>query len=129
MPDAEVGRVYLPAEWLAAARIAPADLAAPEHRAQLARWAARLVEMAAGYRISARIGAARLPFRSRLAVLAADAIYGAIGERVVARGTAAWDQRARISGAGKLALLGVAVARSSVTPAAVPRGDLWTPPR
>lgn len=126
--DAEVGRVYLPAQWLAEAGIAAADLALPAHRGQLARWAARLVDMAGGYRASARIGAARLPFRSRLAVLAADAIYGAIGERVVQRGAAAWDQRVRIGAAGKLALLTVAAGRASINPAETERGDLWTPP-
>ncbi len=129
VPDAQVGRVYLPGVWLVDAGIPPEDLALPMHRPQLALWAARLVDMARGYRGSARIGAARLPRRSRLAVLAADAIYGAIGERVVQRGAAAWDQRVRIGSAGKLALLVAAAARSSFTPAPAPRRGLWTPPR
>ena len=38
--------------------------------------------------------------RSRLAVLAADGIYGTIGEKVDALGAIAWDQRVRVSGAG-----------------------------
>lgn len=129
VPDAEVGRVYLPSGWLAEAGIVPEDMALPAHRAQLAQWAARLVDMARGYRSSACIGAARLPRRSRLAVLAADAIYGAIGERVVKRGAAAWDERVRISSAGKLALLVTAAARSGFTPKPAPRTGLWTPPR
>lgn len=127
--DAGVGRVYLPGAWLAEAGIAPEDLAQPIHRAQLARWARRLIDLAGAYRISARIGAARLPRRSRLAVLAADAIYGAIGDRVVSRGVTAWDQRVRIGSAGKLALLGVAIARSGFTPKLTRRPGLWTPPR
>ncbi len=129
VPDAEVGRVYLPSAWLAEAGIAPEHLALPVHRPQLAAWAARLVDMAHGYRSSARIGAARLPRRSRLAVLAADAIYGAIGERVVQRGAAAWDERVHISAAGKLGLLVAAAARSGFTPKPAPRIGLWTPPR
>ena len=80
------------------------------------------------YRASARIGAARLPGRSRLAVLAADAIYGAIGERVAAKGAQAWDQRVRVSTAGKLALFVAAAGRSIATPTATPRTGLWDRP-
>jgi phytoene synthase len=127
--DAEVGRIYLPADWLAEAAIAPGDLALAVHRSQLAQWAARLVDLARGYRASARVGAARLPFRSRLAVLAADAIYGAIGERVVQRGAAAWDERVRISAGGKLALLAVAAGRSRERLLPAARVALWTAPR
>ena len=82
VPDAVAGRCYLPRQWLAAEGLVEAELARPHHRAALARLAARLVELSRAYRCSARIGAARLPMRSRLAVLAADGIYGAIGEQV-----------------------------------------------
>jgi phytoene synthase len=129
VPDAQVGRVYLPTQWLTEAGIAPEDMAKAEHRPQLALWATRLVDMAQNYRISARIGAARLPRRSRLAVLAAEAIYGAIGEKVVQRGPLAWDNRVHINSAGKLRLLATAAARSNFTPAETPRTNLWTPPR
>lgn len=129
VPDAAAGRCYIPAQWLAEENLLAADLAAPEHRAALARIAARLVELSRPYRASARIGAARLPGRSRLAVLAADAIYGAIGEAVMAKGPAAWDQRVRVSGPGKLALVMTAAGRSLLKPAETPRGDLWTRPR
>jgi phytoene synthase len=129
VPDAETGRVYLPAQWLEEAGKTPAEPALPENRQQLGLWAKRLVDMAQDYRASARVGAARLPRRSRLAVLAAEAIYGAIGERVVQRGAAAWDQRVHIGSAGKLRLLAVAAARSGSTPEAAPRTGLWTRPR
>ena len=126
VPDAVAGRCYLPRQWLDAENLAEAELADPRHRAALARLATRLVELSRPYRLSARVGAARLPFRSRLAVLAADGIYGAIGEQVLARGTRAWDQRVRTSNAGKLALLGQAALRSLGKPAAAPRDGLWT---
>lgn len=129
VPDAEVGRCYLPAEWLAGHGLTEADLADPRHRPAVADMARQLVQMAAAYRASARIGAARLPFRSRLAVLAADTIYGRIGEQVAALGSHAWDQRVRVSGAGKLGLLGRAALRSLVSPPDVPRNGLWTRPR
>lgn len=129
VPDAGAGRCYLPAVWLAREGLGEADLSDPAQRPALARMAAQLVGMARPYRRSARIGAARLPLRSRLAVLAADGIYGTIGEKVFALGERAWDQRVRVSGAGKLALLGQAVLRSAAGPMPFPRDGLWTRPR
>ena len=128
VPDAKVGRCYIPAQWLADEGLCAADLTEPHHRPALARIAGRLVALSRPYRASARIGAARLPGRSRLAVLAADAIYGTIGERVAARGVRAWDQRVRISTAGKLSLFVSAAGRGVLTPADSPRTGLWTRP-
>ena len=54
-------------------------------------------ERGAQHEAAARIGAARLPFRSRWAVLSAARIYGAIGREVQRRGTAAWDYRVSTS--------------------------------
>ncbi|MBK6801391.1 MAG: phytoene/squalene synthase family protein [Novosphingobium sp.] len=129
VPDAHAGRCYLPAEWLDAAGLDAGRLADPQALPALAALAARLVEMARPYRRSARVGAARLPGRSRLAVLAADAIYGTIGEKVLARGTHAWDERVRVSGGGKILLLGQAMLRSLSAPEATSRDGLWTRPR
>jgi phytoene synthase len=129
VPDAAVGRCYLPAEWLAERGLTEADLADPRHRLAVAALAARLVDVAAAYRASARVGAARLPLRSRLAVLAADAIYGRIGEQVAALGPRAWDQRVRVSGASQLGLLGRAAIRAFGNPPIAPRDGLWTRPR
>lgn len=128
VPDAAVGRCYIPAQWLADEGLQDADLTEPQHRAALARIAGRLVALSRPYRASARIGAARLPGRSRLAVLAADAIYGAIGERVAAKGAQAWDQRVRVSSAGKLALFVAAAGRSIAAPENAPRTGLWSRP-
>mgnify|MGYP001395007809 FL=1 len=129
VPDALVGRCYLPAEWLKEAGLSERDLADPRRRDQVALLARRLVEMARPYRLSARVGAARLPFRSRLAVLAADGIYGAIGEKVLAQGAKAWDQRVRVNSAGKLGLLGLAAIRALAPAPDAARGALWTRPR
>jgi phytoene synthase len=100
--DARVGRVYLPVEWLEEAGVTERDLAEPHARPALAQLARRLADRELAYRISARVGAARLPFRSRWAVLAAARIYGAIAEQVAALGTAAWDQRVTTGKAQKL---------------------------
>lgn len=129
VPDALVGRCYLPAQWLWEAGLTERDLADPRNRAKVALLARRLIEMSRPYRHSARVGAARLPFRSRLAVLAADGIYGAIGEKVFVLGTKAWDQRVRVNSAGKLALLALAALRALATAPSASRDGLWTRPR
>lgn len=128
VPDAEAGRVYLPAQWLAEAELSVDAIARPENRDRVAELAARLVRMARDYRASAQVGAARLPVRSRLAVLAAEAIYGEIGERVIRKGPAAWDSRIRIIASRKLALVALAAARSTRRVAGTPREGLWTAP-
>jgi phytoene synthase len=128
IPDAAVGRCYLPGQWLAAVGLSTACLAEPAHRSEVATMARRLVELARPYRQSARIGAARLPLRSRLAVLAAEGIYGEIGETVLARGEHAWDARVRVRSGGKLAKLARAALLGLRQPAETPRSGLWTRP-
>ena len=85
--DEAAGRCYLPSDWLAT-----------QSRAQIAK---RLASMAGQYEASARIGAARLPFRSRWAVLAAAGIYGDIAREVARRGDRAWDERVITTKAAK----------------------------
>lgn len=102
--DAEGGRCYLPQEWLAEARSSGLGAGWIEaNRDKLALLTRRLAELAAGYEASARIGAGRLPFRSRWAVLAAAGIYGAIAREVARRGEAALDARVVTSRPAKLA--------------------------
>lgn len=129
VPDAQVGRCYLPQAWLSEFSMAEADIAAPGHRQTLAIFAQRLISLASAYRLSARVGAARLALRSRLAVLCADAIYGAIGDKVVARGPNAWEKRVNVSKAGKAYLIARAGMRSIAAPAPDVRTGLWTRPR
>jgi 15-cis-phytoene synthase len=116
--DAKGGRVYLPQEWLAELQIRSfraksrnvpdAQLGfstSPEangDRGKIAILLTRLADLAARYEASARIGAKRLPFRSRWAVLAAAGIYGDIAREVARRGEAALDARVVTSRAAKL---------------------------
>jgi 15-cis-phytoene synthase len=119
--DAEGGRCYLPAEWLTQLRSSRAksrgDCTESEPRpsttlgtseilgvekADLPDLTRRLADLAARYEASARIGAKRLPFRSRWAVLAAAGIYGDIAREVARRGEAALDARVVTSRAAKL---------------------------
>ncbi|WP_375291919.1 phytoene/squalene synthase family protein [Qipengyuania sp.] len=100
--DDAADRCYLPVEWMVEQDIEPGQLLKPHHRQELAELAKRLIDRMDQHLAMARLGAAKLPFRSRWAVLAAARIYGAIGHKVVARGIHAWDSRTTIPGFEKL---------------------------
>jgi phytoene synthase len=100
--DDAAGRCYIPDEWLVEADIPPGEQMRPFYRSRLADIAWWLADMAQDYEASARIGARKLPFRARWAVLAAAGIYGDIAREVAARGQTAWDRRVVVSTARKL---------------------------
>ncbi len=100
--DASAGRCYIPATWLGKADIGPGEHMKPHYRKALAGIGAKFAEMAQGYEESARIGARKLPFRSRWAVLSAAGIYGDIAREVARRGEHAWDSRVFTTKAAKL---------------------------
>lgn len=128
--DADNGRCYIPADWLAEAGLTEAMLRDPATAPQRADFAARLVAIADRHEASAKVGAARLPFRCRWAILSAASIYGGIGREVVRRGDRAWDERVRISGPRKAALAIQALVASGLPgPRAYPREGLWSRPR
>ncbi|WP_118858237.1 phytoene/squalene synthase family protein [Sphingomonas mesophila] len=104
--DSEAGRCYVPASWLA-------DLG--NHCTVHSAIATRLVDRVAAYEASARSGVAQLPFRSRVAVLAALRIYGAIGREVGRLGDQAWDRRVTIGKARKLGFLLPSLAEAART--------------
>ena len=131
--DARNGRLYLPADWLAAEGLEPIPqaVADPANREAVARIAARLLDVADAYYRSARDGLAYLPVRSAWAIASARGVYRAIGRIVRRRGAAAWDRRAGVPTLGKLALLarGAALAWLARLPLRqVDRAGLWTPP-
>lgn len=115
--DDAAGRCYIPDDWLAEADIPPGEQMRPFYRSRLADAGWWLADMAQDYEESARIGARKLPFRSRWAVLAAAGIYGDIAREVAARGQSAWDHRVVISKGRKLGwvakALGQAIWRGS----------------
>ncbi len=131
--DAEAGRCYLPASWLAEVGLTEATLLEPDNRAALARLGARLAEKAAAFEASARGGTPALSFRSAWAVLAAAAIYGAIGREVAARGERAWDRRVSTSGTQKLGFIAraarEAARRQDLYADVVRPAGLWRRPR
>jgi len=103
--DAAVGRCYVPAAWLREAGIPPGEVGLAQHRAALAKVAARLVDHAEPYYDSALDGIAALPLRSAWAIASARNVYRQIGVVVKRRGAHAWDERAGTSKATKLLLL------------------------
>ncbi|MFM9978978.1 MAG: phytoene/squalene synthase family protein [Sphingomonadaceae bacterium] len=125
--DDAVGRCYLPLDWIVEADIPPGEHMRPFYRSRVADMAWWLADMAGDYEASARVGAARLPFRSRWAVLAAAGIYGDIAREVAKRGSAAWDHRVVTTKARKAGWVATALGQAIVNrPKPFSRDDLWT---
>jgi phytoene synthase len=103
--DHAAGRCYLPTSWLSECGVEQESLFEPANAQALGTMVGRLVADVALYETSARRGIGRLPFRSRVAVLSALRIYGAIGRRVGELGSAAWDERVTIGKMRKLAFV------------------------
>ena len=125
--DAAAGRCYVPVEWLVNVDIEPGEHMKPHNRPRLTLLARQLCDESELYEASSRIGAARLPFRARWAVLAAAGIYGDIARKVRAAGDHAWDQRVRTKKRAKLAWIGKAgwMALKN-NPPDMDRKGLWT---
>ncbi|WP_164118200.1 phytoene/squalene synthase family protein [Sphingorhabdus sp. Alg239-R122] len=124
--DDAAGRCYLPEEWLAEMDMPPGQHMKPPFRDRLVLLAQRLCDNAELYEASARVGAARLPFRSRWAVLAAAGIYGDIAREVRTRGGAAWDHRTVTSKASKIGWVVKAFMQAQQKPSNISREMLWT---
>jgi 15-cis-phytoene synthase len=101
--DDAADRCYIPDEWLAEADISPGEHMKPHNRSRLADIGWWLADMAQDHEARARIGARKLPFRARWAVLAAAGIYGDIAREVAKRGPSAWDHRVVTTKAAKAA--------------------------
>jgi phytoene synthase len=119
--DDAAERCYLPVEWLVEADIPPGEQMKPHYRRALVPMVHRLCEMEKAYEASARIGAGRLTFRQRWAVLSAAGIYGAIARKVDKAGAHAWDHRVVTSKLGKLGHVLHALWEASTPP---PKSDL-----
>ena len=100
--DGRAGRCYIPDDWLAQLDLEPGEHLRPHNRKKLALIGRWLADEAGQYEASAKVGAARLPFRARWAVLTAAGIYGDIARKVRAAGEHAWDHRIFTSRGEKL---------------------------
>jgi phytoene synthase len=134
--DAEIGRVYLPGDWLTEAGIARDEILAAKNSAALAQVVDRLLAEADRYYASANEGLRALDFRSAWAVAAARSVYREIGEMVRDRGESAWQERVVVRKRRKL--VGIANGMFDAAKASlferhlepVPRdAGLWTAPQ
>jgi phytoene synthase len=124
--DDVAGRCYLPVEWLVEADIPPGEHMKVAHRPALVQIVARMVGMAEQHEAAARVGAARLRWRQRWAILSAANIYGAIGRQVRQRGAHAWDHRVHTSATAKLGFVARALGQAMATPPAPAEWPQWT---
>lgn len=99
--DARLGRRYLPASWVG--ELEPAAIIAPDVGLQtvLRDGTRRTLLLAEHYYRSGEAGLGFLPWRARLAILAAARMYRAIGTRVASADYRSWDRRAALGTAGK----------------------------
>ena len=135
LDDARLGRCYLPAEWLAEARIPTAEVAGPEHRQAVAAVVGRLLTEADRYYESSIAGLQSLTFRSGWAVATALGVYRDIGRIVRVRGSKAWDTRAVVGKSRKMLSVSSGICRALKAATvdrlgkAAPRADdLWVSP-
>ncbi|WP_312585856.1 15-cis-phytoene synthase CrtB [Atlantibacter sp.] len=129
--DAQAGRCYLPATWLAQEGLTAKSFALPEHRPALFRVVKRLLVAAEPYYDSALAGLPALPLRSRWAIATARDVYRAIGIKVAHAGARAWDRRQHTTKPEKLMLLLKGAGRAAIAPVVAPSArpaSLWQRP-
>jgi 15-cis-phytoene synthase len=125
--DAAAGRCYLPQDWLLEAGIDTTKLMIAQHRPALINIVKRLCDASERYEVSAKVGAAKLPFRAQWAVLSAAGIYGDIAREVRRKGAASFDARVYTGKSAKLAWVVKAYWQAlSNNPEIVTRDGLWT---
>ena len=104
--DARAGRVYLPLSWLREVGLDEQSfLANPQASDEVKSVVARLLQEADRLYKKARQGIAHLPPNCRPAIATAALLYAEIGRKLERSGLDSINQRARVSGKRKLALL------------------------
>lgn len=129
--DAQIGRCYLPEQWLEEADIPRQEMTAPQHRQALAGLAQKLIDLAEPYYDSAQGGLTALPPRCAWAIATARSVYREIGIKVKANGARAWDSRISTGPVDKARLLGQGLAQAVASRwyRSGPRpGNLWQRP-
>ena len=129
MEDARIGRVYLPAELFGRESVTPEFVLDPDNRGAVIEAVHALLELAERYYASARMGIARLPWRSAWTIAAALGIYREIGRRVRAAPDP-WAERLSVPGWRKAWHMGSSVLKPSFYRVldGGPRRGLWTRP-
>lgn len=107
--DAAAGRCYIPDQWLVERDLEPGEHARPHNRFVLASIMPRMVARMDRHIAASRLGARRLRFRQRWAILSAARIYGAIGHKVLDRGQNAWNNRVVVGPMAKFGYVAAAL--------------------
>ena len=102
--DAEVGRVYLPKEWLVAYDIDPGSILEIKNRMKLFLLIKKLLDLSDQYYDSANIGIQSLPLRIRWGIKVALSVYQQIGFKIRTLSSNAWNQRIYVKRPYKLFL-------------------------
>jgi len=95
--DFEMGRVYLPMDWLKEFSIDPDRLMDPQYKGDLAKVVKRMLAVAEVYYQSGDKGLRYLKFRPACAISSARQVYSEIGKKVLGAGEKAWDKRTIVS--------------------------------
>ncbi|SLN31213.1 15-cis-phytoene synthase [Roseisalinus antarcticus] len=127
--DARAGRLYLPTDWFAEARLDPeCFLREPLPLDEVRRMVSRLLSEARRLYIRSEPGIAALPLDARTGIWSARLIYGAIGTEVRRAGCDSVSHRAHTGTLQKAWLMGRAGVRS-VTSSVLPKqAVLHAPP-
>lgn len=99
--DLQLGRIYLPESWLKELNLSSESFAQADRRLW-ALLAFRIVRLADKHYREGEKGLPYLPWRAAWAVLIAAKVYRRIGDKVLARGSKAWDKRCYVSTTEKL---------------------------
>jgi phytoene synthase len=114
--DARAGRLYLPREWLAEARVDEAEfLAAPAPGPEVCAVTERLLAVAERFYLRAEAGIAALPLDCRPGIFAARHCYAGIGGAVRRNGFDSVTRRARTTGRQKAGWLALSFLRAGVS--------------
>lgn len=123
--DARAGRVYLPADWLREAGVAPEDLGpAPRFSPGLGHVIGRLLALADTFYARADAGIEALPAPCRPAIRAARLLYAEIGRAVERQGLDSVSRRAFVPPTRKAVL-----AAQAWIPREAPAAALRQPPQ
>lgn len=124
--DARRDRFYLPSEWVSPVTIIAAlDTGDPEAIQSTDAAIHHLLQLAATYYKSARVGHWFIPVRNRRVTFLAAGLYEAIGHEILFRGPGAWRQRVALGFRKKLTVAAQTIPqyrqfRSAVWDAAAP---------
>ncbi len=127
--DARARRIYLPLDWLEEAGMDPSHfLRDPAASPAVRRMVQRLLAEARRLYLRSEAGIGSLPLKTRPGIFAARYIYAAIGSAIAGNGFDTVRNRARTNAPQKLALIGVAAARTAGSMVLPQSAVLYAPP-